>query len=113
MKDYREVVETLTGLKKEDFKMAQPAIDIQVLTRNLDTLDSPGPVARNLQQAYMLTQMILAAIDSVNGDGATASTYILAEDWLEANRAAYKTDVDAALAGAKTVLANLKALVHG
>lgn len=90
--------------------MAQPAFDIQNLTRNLDTLDSPGPVARNMQQAFVLAQMTLQALKDVGGDGSTASTYTLPENWLEANRATFKTDVDAAIAAAATVLANLKAI---
>ncbi len=90
--------------------MAQPAFDLQNLSRKFDTLDSTGPTARNLQQTSWLAQIALSLLSTLDGDGATASTYTLSEDFTEAQRAAYKTALDSSITHAKDLVADMKTL---
>jgi hypothetical protein len=88
--------------------MAQPAFDLQNLSRKLDTLDSTGPTARNVQQCFWLANAALSLLYSLTTPG--AGNYVRSEDWSAADQAAYETAVDAAVAGAKDALAALKTL---
>lgn len=90
--------------------MASVSFDIQNLVKKLDRLDAKGPTSRNLQSAWAMAQTINSLLQAIKADG-TAANYTLSEDWAEADRAAYKTAVDACQTALTTALGQLKTLV--
>jgi len=84
-------------------------INLQNMLRTLDTADSKGPTSRNLQSGYAITLAAKTLLFDIAADG-VAANYTLSEEWTEANRAAYKTAVDAALVAMNTALVQWKLL---
>ena len=87
---------------------ASVAFDIQNLVKRLDTLDSTGPTARNIQSAYSLVQTANSLLLALADGG--AGKFTLSEDWKEADRAAYETAVAAAQVGITAAFAAFKTL---
>lgn len=95
--------------------MAGPAQDQLNLNAKLDTLDSQGPVARDFQQAYHNLQECSSLLFKVtqgdpSGNG-LAATYVIGENFTEAQRAAYKILVDTAITAVAAANAAFVAII--
>jgi hypothetical protein len=91
--------------------MPSVAFDIQNLVRRLDTMDSTGPTARNLQSAWALVQTANSLLQDLVSGG--AGHFTLSEDWVEANRVAYEAAVSAAQVAITTAQQQFKILAKG